>query len=268
MPNKLYTTSTGRFLLKILTAPAISKMAGSFMNSSLSKIMIKNFIKKNHIDMSEYKTENWESFNDFFTRDLRPGTRVVDERPLSLVAPCDGYLTTYDITPDSEFVIKNTVYTVGDLLQNKRLADEYMGGRCLVFRLTPADYHKYIYPDTGAKGKNIRIEGLLHTVRPVAFEKYPVFTANTREYAILRTNNFDDIIFMEVGAMLVGKIVNYHQEHQFIRGEEKGQFEFGGSTIIMLIKKDIAIIDTHIKDCNALGKEYKVKLGESIGTRI
>ena len=49
---------------------------------------------------------------------------------------------------------------------------------------------------------------------------------------------------------------------------EKGQFEFGGSTIIMLIKKDIAIIDTHIKDCNALGKEYKVKLGESIGTRI
>ena len=268
MPNKLYTTPSGRFILKILTAPAISKMAGSFMNSSLSRFMIKPFIKKNNIDMSEYKTENWASFNEFFTRDLRPGKRPVDERSLSLIAPCDGYLTTYDITPDAEFCIKNTIYTVGDLLQNKRLAEEYMGGRCLVFRLTPANYHKYIYPDTGAKGKNIRIGGVLHTVRPIAFEKYPVFTANAREYAILRTNNFDDIIFMEVGAMLVGKIVNYHEEHQFRRGEEKGQFEFGGSTIIMLIKKDVAIIDTDIKECNAMGKEYPVKLGESIGTRI
>ncbi len=268
MPRKLYTSFAGRCLLKILTLPAVSKAAGIFMNSQASRLMINSFIKKNHIDMSDYKTENWSCFNEFFTRNLRPGKRPVDMRENSLISPCDGYLTVYNITPDCSFEVKNCVFTINDLLQNETLADEYYGGLCLVFRLTPSDYHRYIYPDTGCKGKNIFIPGVLHTVRPIAFEKYPVFTANSREYTILRTNNFDDMVFMEVGAMMVGKIVNYHEEHNFTRGEEKGQFQFGGSTIIMLIKRDIALIDTDIKEFSNEGKEFKVKLGESIGVRI
>ncbi len=268
MPDKLYTTLPGRILLKLLTTPAISKMAGSFMNSYLSKFIIEPFIKKNSIDMSDYKIENWKCFNQFFTRNLRPGKRPVDMNPVSLISPCDGYLTAYNITPDSSFEIKNTSYSLGALLQNPSLASEYEGGLCLVFRLTPSDYHRYIYPDTGAKLKNISIPGIFHTVRPIAFEKYPVFKTNSREYTILGTNNFDDVVFMEVGAMLVGRIVNYHQEYTFTRGEEKGMFEFGGSTIIMLIKKDIALIDTEIKSASNRGEEYKVKMGESIGVRI
>lgn len=268
MPDKLYTTLPGRILLRLLTTPAISKMAGSFMNSYLSKFIIEPFIKKNSIDMSDYKIENWKCFNHFFTRNLRPGKRPVDMNPISLISPCDGYLTAYNITPDSSFEIKNTSYSLSELLHNPSLASEYEGGLCLVFRLTPSDYHRYIYPDTGAKLKNISIPGVFHTVRPIAFEKYPVFKTNSREYTILGTNNFDDVVFMEVGAMLVGKIVNYHQEYTFTRGEEKGMFEFGGSTIIMLIKKDIALIDTEIKSASNRGEEYKVKMGESIGVRI
>jgi phosphatidylserine decarboxylase len=102
----------------------------------------------------------------------------------------------------------------------------YDGGLCLVFRLTPADYHRYIYPDNGCKTKNTKIAGKLHTVKPIALGKVPVFTTNSREYSILRTENFDDIVFMEVGAMMVGRICNYHEEHAFSRGEEKGKFEF------------------------------------------
>ena len=268
MPDKLYTTLPGRILLRLLTTPAISKMAGSFMNSYLSKFIIEPFIKKNSIDMSDYKIENWKCFNHFFTRNLRPGKRPVDMNPISLISPCDGYLTAYNISPDSSFEIKNTSYSLGELLHNPSLASEYEGGLCLVFRLTPSDYHRYIYPDTGAKLKNISIPGVFHTVRPIAFEKYPVFKTNSREYTILGTNNFDDVVFMEVGALLVGKIVNYHQEYTFTRGEEKGMFEFGGSTIIMLIKKDIALIDTEIKSASNRGEEYKVKMGESIGVRI
>lgn len=268
MSGKLYSTLPGRMLLRVLTAPAVSKMAGSFMNSTLSKFVIEPFIKKNKIDMSDYKIENWKCFNQFFTRNLRPGKRPVDMNPVSLISPCDGYLTVYNISDDSSFEIKNTVYSLSELLQNSDLASRYYGGLCLVFRLTPSDYHRYIYPDTGAKLKNTFIPGIFHTVRPVAFKKYPVFKTNSREYTVLGTNNFDDVVFMEVGAMLVGKIVNYHQEHIFTRGEEKGMFEFGGSTIIMLIKKDIALIDTEIKSASNRGEEYKVKLGQSIGVRI
>ena len=268
MPKKLYTTFAGRCLLKVLTSPVVSRAAGAFMSSGFSKLFINLFIKKNNIDMSDYKVENWRSFNDFFTRRLRPGKRPVDSRDVTLVSPCDGYLTVYNLSPGASFEIKNTVYTVRDLVQNDAIADEYTGGQCLVFRLTPGDYHRYIYPDKGCKGKNIHIHGILHTVRPIAFEKYPVFTANAREYTILRTNNFDDIVFMEVGAMMVGKIKNHHMECNFDRGDEKGMFLFGGSTIIMIIKKDIAIIDSEIKECSNVGKEFKVRLGESIGIRI
>lgn len=266
--HRLYHTFCGRLLLKILTAPAISKMAGAFMNSTLSKPYIKSFIKKNNIDMSDYKSENWSCFNDFFTRKLKNGKREPIMQPEVLISPCDGYLTVYDIKPDSIIEIKGTSYTVSELLQNETLSPEYAGGVCLVFRLTPADYHRYIYPDNGAKGKNIFIRGILHTVRPVALTAVPVFKTNCREYTVLRTNNFDDVIFMEVGAMMVGKICNYHQEHNFRRGEEKGRFEFGGSTIVMLLKKDTVQIDNDIRETTARGQEFKIKLGERVGKRI
>lgn len=267
MSWRLYNTVYGRFLLKILTTPAISKIAGVFMNSHLSVLGIKWFIKANNIDMSDYKTENWRSFNEFFTRKIKVGKRPLDMHENALISPCDGYLSVCDINEDSSFEIKNSVYTMRELLNGDPVCDMYEGGLCLIFRLTPADYHRYVYPDNGAKGKNFFIPGKLHTVRPVAFDKYPVFKTNSREYTILRTNNFDDVVFMEVGAMLVGKICNNHQEHNFRRGEEKGRFEFGGSTIIMLLKKDVADVNDDIRQCNAQGKEYMVKLGEKIGEK-
>ncbi|MDY3304245.1 MAG: phosphatidylserine decarboxylase [Clostridia bacterium] len=267
MPQKLYNSFLGRCTLKILTAPAVSKTAGLFMNSVLSKPFISFFIKKNGIDMSEYKVENWSCFNEFFTRRIKSGKRKICIDSDSLISPCDGYLTVYNIDKDSKFEIKNSIYSITELTQNPDIENEYNGGLCLVFRLTPSDYHRYIYPDTGAKGKNTHIKGVFHTVRPVAFERYPVFKTNSREYTILRTNNFDDVVFMEVGAMMVGRICNYHEEHNFRRGEEKGKFEFGGSTIIMIIKNDTAIINDEISKANTRGEEFKVKLGEKIGCK-
>jgi len=268
MPHRLYHSFCGRCLLKILTAPAISKMAGAFMNSGLSKPYINKFIKVNNIDMSDFKTENWSCFNEFFTRKLKPGKRTPDMHPDSLISPCDGYLSVYKIGTDSKFTIKNSLYTIDELLQNHDLSMNYQDGLCLIFRLTPKDYHRYIYIDNGAKGKNFFIQGKLHTVRPVAFDKVKVFKTNCREYTLLRTNNFDDVVFMEVGAMLVGKICNYHQEHNFRRGEEKGKFEFGGSTIIMLLKKDTACLNDEIYQASINGNETRVHLGEKIGYRI
>jgi len=268
MLHRLYSTLWGRCLLKIFTAPAFSKLAGAFLSTYASKLLISPFIKKNSINMNDYKVENWASFNEFFTRSLRVGAREPDMSPNALIAPCDGYLTVYNITPYSTFEIKNTLYTVNDLLGNERLAREYDEGQCLVFRLTPSDYHRYIYPDSGAKSKNIKMSGVLHTVRPIALESSPVFKTNSREYTVLHTNNFDEIVFMEVGAMLVGKISNYHEDYNFRRGEEKGRFEFGGSTIIMLIKKNVALIDTSIKEESNNGIECKVQLGQRIGVRI
>ena len=152
-------------------------------------------------------------------------------------------------------------------LNDEQLAREYGGGLCIIFRLMPDNYHRYIYPDWGSKGGNTFIQGKLHTVRPVAQGKYSVYATNSREYTTLHTRNFGDVVFMEVGALMVGRICNHHGAHTFSRGEEKGYFEYGGSTIIMLLKKGVARLDREYQHCMNNGRETEVKLGMRIGTR-
>jgi phosphatidylserine decarboxylase len=84
----------------------------------------------------------------------------------------------------------------------------------------------------------------------------------------METENFGKVIQVEVGAMCVGKIKNLHQEHSFSRGEEKGMFEFGGSTIVLLVKNDVVRIDEDLLSNTAQGIETVVKMGEKIGSRI
>ena len=138
----------------------------------------------------------------------------------------------------------------------------------MVFRLTPTHYHRYHYFDKGEKGENIFIKGILHTVQPIAVENIQVYTRNSREYTIMETENFGKVLFMEVGAMMVDRIANLHGAHKFSRGEEKGRFEVGGSTIIVVLKENTAKIDETIINANLNGEEFPVKAGEKIGEKI
>lgn len=267
MLNTLYKSRTGGYVLKLITKPGFSRKCAGILDSGYSRVYIKHFINKNEIDMSEYVPERWRSFNAFFTRRIRPDARPVDLSPTSFISPCDGFLSAYRITPDCSFTVKGARYTVVSLLASERLAREYTGGQLYVFRLMPVNYHRYIYPDDGTKGMNVPIAGKLHTVRPVAQGKYRVYTTNSREYTVLHTRHFEDVIFMEVGALMVGRICNHHQRYAFTRGEEKGYFEYGGSTIIMLVKNGVTRLDDDFSAC-ARGIEVPVRLGERIGRRI
>ena len=91
------------------------------------------------------------------------------------------------------------------------------------------------------------------------------FIKNTREYTFLYTENFDKVIQIEIGALLVGKIKNYHGADQFLKGEEKGMFEYGGSTIVLLVKKDVLALDEEFFENTRNYLETKVKYGETIG---
>ena len=137
----------------------------------------------------------------------------------------------------------------------------------LIFRLEATDYHRYIYIDNGSKEKNVFVPGILNTVRPIVLKHFNIYKQNSREYTIMHTDNFDDVIQIEVGAIMVGKINNKHEEYTFKKGEEKGMFEFGGSTIVLMIKKDIVDLDNDIIKNSSDGFETKVSVGESIGKR-
>ena len=262
----LYKSLPGRLILKGITHSAISKINGKILSSKISKIIIKKFIQKNNIDMNDYPKEDYKSFNHFFVRKIIPSKRIISTANNDLISPADSKLMVYNITEENKILVKNSIYTVLELIQDNRLAKEYQGGLCLVFRLSVEDYHHYVYIDDGESSKGTHISGILHTVNPIAYKRYRVFKENSREYTVLKTKNFGKVVQIEVGALNVGKICN-RQVKVFNKGDEKGYFEFGGSTIILLIKKDEVIIDNDIIINSQKEIETIVKLGEVIGKK-
>lgn len=264
----LYSHRTGRSILKLLVHPKVSKAGGWLLEQPWSRLLIMPFVKKNQIDMSCYQEQNYHSYNDFFVRKMKPGYRPLEGTKCTLVSPCDGKLSVYPIVPDGDkirFCIKHTDYTVESLLRSEKLAKRYDGGWACVFRLSVDDYHRYCYIDDGDKSKNCRIPGVFHTVNPVANDVLPIYKENTREYSLLKSRHFKTVLMMEVGAMMVGRITNYHGEGPVKRGQEKGRFEFGGSTVILLFQKGGVQIDERLICNTQKGYETIVKMGERIG---
>lgn len=262
----LYNNCFGRCILKILCKPSISRAVGGFLDTKASLFLIPHFIKKNNIDLSEYESSDFACFNDCFSRKIKAEKRPVDGEDGSLISPCDGLLSVYNINELTVLPVKQSHYTVTDLLKDEELAKEFEDGLCLVFRLCVNHYHRYCYIDNGSKDHNIFIPGVLHTVRPIALRNVPVFVQNSREYTVLNTEHFGKCVQMEVGALFVGKISNHHQEYSFTKGEEKGCFLYGGSTVIVLFKKNAAVLDDYVSSELNSGVEISVQMGQHIGS--
>lgn len=268
MLGLLYGNAFGRAVLRVLISPVVSKAVGCFLSSRLSVGLIHPFVRKNGIDLTQFEPARFRSYNEFFSRKIRAGLRPIDREPSHLIAPCDSKLTVLPITPESRFLLKNTLYTLPDLLKNKALAASYAGGYAMIFRLTVDDYHRYCYVDDGEKHGNVRIPGVLHTVNPIANDVYPIYKENAREYSVLHSQHFGKVLMMEVGALLVGKIVNHHGAARVCRGQEKGYFEFGGSTVVLLLEKDKAVIDGDLLENSRRNIETVVLMGEKIGRAV
>lgn len=263
----LYNTVPGRMVLKIITSPTISKIGGAYMDCRVSKIHIKGFIKNNNIDMTQYEKAKYGCFNDCFTRKIKKEMRPINMEENAFIAPCDGRLSAYHISENSDFYIKKSYYSVADLIKNSKKVPDFNGGVCLVFRLCVDDYHRYGYVDDGKIVENNYVPGVLHTVRPIALNRYPVFVQNSREYSVIETNNFGTIAQIEVGALMIGKIKNHQKSGLVKKGREKGMFLYGGSTIVVLLEKDKVDIDEKYFRNTANDIETKVKFGSTIGIK-
>ncbi|MDO4492344.1 MAG: phosphatidylserine decarboxylase [Clostridia bacterium] len=261
----LYDNAFGRLLLKVLTRPRLSRLAGAYLDTKLSTRLIPGFIRKNGIDMSEYEEAEYRSFNEFFCRKIRKDRRPVACGKDVLVSPADAKLTVLPITEDARFRIKNIGYTFEQLVRDPGLAEKYAGGTILIFRLTVSDYHRYGYPCSGTVSQERRIPGVLHTVHPLAAEKTALYAENARELATLETERFGTVLMMEVGALLVGRIVNDRPAGAVEKGAEKGHFEYGGSTVILCLAPGTVALDPEFTENSARGLETVVRYGERIG---
>lgn len=264
----IYGHALTRMLLRPFLSPAVSDICGKFLSTRLSRRIIPSFVKKNHIDLGIYEKQEFDSYNAFFTRKIKAEQRPINEQKNILISPSDGKVTAYPITQKGRFWIKHTQYSAAQLLKDERLAERYMGGWIYVIRLTVDDYHRYCYVADGRKSRQRKIRGVLHTVNPVANDYYPIYKMNSREYCLLKTKELGTILLMEVGALMVGKINNHEEDSaQVKRGDEKGMFEFGGSTIVVMTEPGMAEPDMDIIHNTKAQTETLVKMGEPIGCK-
>ncbi|KKP24288.1 MAG: Phosphatidylserine decarboxylase proenzyme [candidate division TM6 bacterium GW2011_GWF2_28_16] len=265
--NFLYFNKLGNLMRPIFIINFISKLMGAYQDSFISKYKIKSFIKKYNINTSEFlkNISEFSSFNDFFVRELSSGARLIDQNKNNIISPADSkFFIIPDISQDVAFFVKNKKFNLEKFLNDKVLAQKYQNGSLLIFRLAPPDYHRYHFSCDSIPEAPVKINGILESVNSLVYKSgVQPLTENERVLIKLNTQNFGDILFIPVGAMFVGKIINtFIPEKQYIKGQEMGYFKFGGSTIVMLFEKDKIKIQNKFLENSQNGFETQVKMGQ------
>lgn len=251
--------------------PFFSAVYGYCQKSRCSKAKIQPFIEAYGVDPAEFeeKVESFDSFNDFFTRKLKPEARPIAPGDHVAVIPADGrYLFYPNIEMADGFVVKGQKFTLGSLLENEELAAQYSHGTMVMARLCPSDYHRFHFPCTCVPGESYFINGWLFSVNPIAIKQdIHIFTQNKRAICELHTKNFGKVLYIEIGATNVGSIhETYTPFLPYPKGAEKGYFSFGASSLILLFQPGTLTLDPDL--VRHPHTEIRCLMGQSLGTGL
>lgn len=272
----IYDNPLGKVLSPIIASKPVSRLYGSYQDWSVSKKKVPPFVEKFSIDLNEYKAgsinsekkeNSYKSFNEFFIREFEEGKREFIQDSNLMPAFCEArYYGHESISDSTKIPVKGKFLNSKDLLGDSKWSETFCEGPLIIARLCPVDYHRYHYPLAGKTLDSFDIHGEYHSVNPLALKARPeIFLINERRASILDTEEFGKLAYIEVGAAMVGKIVQSHNEstaHQ--RGDEKGYFLFGGSTVILLGEKGKWKPSNDILKNTQEGIETYLKLGEEV----
>ncbi|NUM88572.1 MAG: phosphatidylserine decarboxylase [Bdellovibrionales bacterium] len=252
----------------ILVNPLLSRAYGAIQSSSLSRKKIPTFAKEFGVDMTLFEDPGFRSFNEFFIRKFRPGVRHFESAQRLMPAPAEArYFAWESHSQRQHFPIKNLELNPAAILG--RPCHEFEGGPVLVARLCPVDYHRFHYPDSGETVGQWHVKGVLHSVNPEALRaKSRIFAINERQVSLLKTEAFGLLAYVEVGALCVGRIVQSHKGKFFRRGDEKGYFLFGGSTVILFGELGRWKPSADLLQHTARGMETLVELGTPVAEAL
>ena len=269
----LYGTFLGRAISALIAAPPFSRFYGWLQDRPKSKRKVKPFIEKFEIKMTDFLPEEgrstddpYSTFNQFFTRRVTETARPFAQGE-AFPAPCDARYFAYASLDDEVSIpVKGSCFKASALLNHPKWNAVFEGGPGFIARLCPVDYHRFHFPDSGRMVDSWRIPGALHSVNPWALAfREDIFMINEREVTILETEHFGKLAYVEVGATCVGKIKQTHTEETFERGDEKGMFLFGGSTVIVLGEPGKWAVDERILGYTEEGTEAYLKMGQALG---
>jgi phosphatidylserine decarboxylase len=268
-----YEDPVGRVIFdKLINGWLYSAVHGLRQELPGSRAEIPRFVETFGIDMREAERpiEAYRSFNDFFTRRLKPDARPIDADPDVLVSSGDGKLTVYPTLADGvRLPIKGARLPLSALLGSEADASSFLGGAALILRLSPQNYHRFHFPADGTASPTRLFKGRYHSVNPIALAQVPdLYCHNKRTVTFLETPVFGRMALIEVGAITVGRIVQTHSPGPVAKGQEKGYFAYGGSTMVALFEPGALAFDDDLVADSAAGIEVRVRMGERIARAL
>lgn len=269
-----------------LPKQALTRVAGRVARGergAATTALIRRFAARYGVDMSEAENPDlasYVSFNDFFTRPLRPGVRPLAKA--DFVCPVDGAISQFGTIDDRHiFQAKGHRFTTTDLVGGDEvLAEPFRHGYFANLYLSPRDYHRIHMPCAGRLLRMIHVPGALFSVNPVTARGVPnLFARNERVVCLFESEQHGPFVMVLVGATIVGsmatvwhgvvnaqrsgKIAEWSYDDQDIvlqQGEEMGRFLLG-STVVMLFRKGAIGFNSEWVP------ERQVRLGEMMGNR-
>ena len=265
----------------------LTQLAGWFAKQkwgAVTHFVIKAFAKKYNVDMSEAKKENfsdYESFNQFFIRELKDDARKINENPTALCLPADGRVSQIGHIDDERLLqAKGHFFSLSDLLAgDEELVNTFKNGEFATIYLSPRDYHRVHMPCNATLRKMIYVPGDLFSVNPFLAEHVPnLFARNERVICVFDTA-FGPMAQILVGATITAsmstvwagvinpprtgevKVWTYQGDSaiKLTKGQEMGAFQLG-STVINLFPENSVTLAEHLE------VDVPVRMGEILAT--
>jgi phosphatidylserine decarboxylase len=245
----------------------------------VKNFLVRGFLKLYTIDMSEAAQTDplsYGSFNEFFTRSLRPDARVIAAEPRAIACPVDGTVSEAGpIDGDRLLQAKGRYYSLTELLAARAWAEDFDGGSFATLYLAPYNYHRVHMPLRGLLRETVFVPGRLFSVNAATASLVPRLFARNERVLTLFDTAFGEVALIMVGALNVGSMATVWagditpaarravttlpaSEVALDKGEELGRFNMG-STVILLFQRDRAVWQADLR------AGAKVKLGQSLG---
>lgn len=270
----VYETHLGKIALWALVRRAVfSEIYGIVMSRPASRKKVAPFCKQFgvNLDEAEIPEAGFASFNDFFSRKLKPGARPIVPAEKAAVLPADGrHLAFPKISDAPGFYAKGQHFNLEKFLGDSALAARYAGGAMVCSRLCPTDYHRFHFPVAGTPAEPRLINGKLYSVNPIALSKNLAFLwENKRVVVAIDSPQFGKVLQVLVGATNVGTIrTTFAAGTAAAKGDELGYFRFGGSFVATIFEAGKIRLAEDLVENSARGIETFAKMGTALGTRI
>lgn len=267
-----YGNPLGRVSVDLIVKRAFfSHFYGWWMDRPSTVAKVKPFVESFGLDAQEFvkKMDEFTSFNDFFSRELKSEARPIADDRDAVVFPADGrHLGFQDLSRVEHVFVKGQSFDLDALLGNAHLANRYRNGSAVLSRLCPTDYHRFHFSVEGNAGQTQLINGDLYSVNPMALrQNLNYLCENKRALTSVRTDRCGEVLIMEIGATNVGSILQTFQSDGSLqrKGQEKGYFRFGGSATMTFFEPGVVKLAQDLRTHSANGIELYARMGDIMG---